>query len=171
MIDLHGELIRLRTTSAADSSRLVEIRETDEVRRRFRSDDVAAEIAADLDDEELHQLSIEADGKVVGLIQFYEELDEDYRHASIDLYIDPAAHRRGFASTALTMLTDYLFDEVGHHRITIDPAADNDAAIACYAGVGFQTVGVMRAYERQHDGSWGDGLLMDLLATERTGKQ
>ena len=171
MIDLHGELVRLRTTTAADSPRLVEIRETDEVRRRFRSDDVAAEIAADLADDELHQLSIEADGQIVGLIQFYEESDEDYRHASIDLYIDPAAHRRGFASAALQMLTDYLFDEVGHHRITIDPAADNAAAIACYEGIGFKTVGVMRAYERQNDGSWGDGLLMDLLASERKGKQ
>ena len=69
------------------------------------------------------------------------------------------------------MLTDYLFDEVGHHRITIDPAADNAAAIACYEGIGFKTVGVMRAYERQNDGSWGDGLLMDLLASERKGKQ
>ena len=32
--------------------------------------------------------------------------------------------------------------------------------------VGFCAVGVMRDYERGPDGSWHDGLLMDLLARE-----
>lgn len=60
-----------------------------------------------------------------------------------------------------------LFDDRGHHRLTIDPAADNGAAIACYRKVGFRDVGVMRAYERRPDGSWADGLLLDMLATDR----
>ena len=48
----------------------------------------------------------------------------------------------------------------------IDPAADNSAAIRSYAKVGFRPVGVMRRYELGLDGSWHDGLLMDLLANE-----
>jgi aminoglycoside 6'-N-acetyltransferase len=49
----------------------------------------------------------------------------------------------------------------------IDPAADNHAAIRCYAAVGFRPVGIMRCYERNADGAgWHDGLLMDLLADE-----
>jgi aminoglycoside 6'-N-acetyltransferase len=62
-----------------------------------------------------------------------------------------------------------LFDERGHHRITIDPAADNSAAIRCYEKVGFRRVGVMRRYERDVGGAgWHDGLLMELLAGEET---
>lgn len=57
-----------------------------------------------------------------------------------------------------------LIDERGHHRITIDPAADNARAIRCNESAGFRAVGVMRAYERRPDGSWRNGLLMDLLA-------
>ena len=34
-----------------------------------------------------------------------------------------------------------------HHRISIDPAADNTAAIRCYTNVGFQPVGILRHYE------------------------
>jgi len=64
-------------------------------------------------------------------------------------------------------LVDYLFDEVGHHRLTIDPAADNVAAIACYTKVGFRPVGVMRSYEVRDDGGWADGLLMDMLKSDR----
>ena len=45
-------------------------------------------------------------------------------------------------------------------RWGVADVVDNEAAIACYAGVGFRTVGVMRSYERQADGSWADGLLM-----------
>jgi aminoglycoside 6'-N-acetyltransferase len=91
-----------------------------------------------------------------------------YRHAGIDLYIDPAIHRRGLGSDAVRTLARYLFEDHGHHRLVIDPAADNFAAIACYRKVGFRTVVVMREYERSADGNWHDGLLMELLAGELT---
>jgi aminoglycoside 6'-N-acetyltransferase len=40
---------------------------------------------------------------------------------------------------------------------------DNEKAIRTYKRVGFQPVGVMREYERNAEGEWQDGLLMDLL--------
>ena len=47
------------------------------------------------------------------------------------------------------------------------PHAANAAAIRCYEKVGFETVGVMRAYEQDPvDGSWHDGLLMELVVYE-----
>ena len=103
---------------------------------------------------------------MVGFIQFAEADDPDYRHASIDLYIDPDHHRKGYATEAIAVLVDHLFVQRGHHRLTIDPAADNEAAIACYGRVGFQPVGTLRRYERQADGRWADGLLMELLDTD-----
>jgi aminoglycoside 6'-N-acetyltransferase len=42
----------------------------------------------------------------------------------------------------------------------------NERAIRCYTAVGFQPVGVLRAYERTGDGPWHDNLLMDLLADD-----
>jgi hypothetical protein len=56
--------------------------------------------------------------------------------------------------------------EISHHRLTIDPAADNAGAIRAYEKVGFRRVGIMRKYERGPDGIWRDGLLMDLLEEE-----
>jgi aminoglycoside 6'-N-acetyltransferase len=103
---------------------------------------------------------------IVGLIQFSEEDDPEYRHATIDVYLDPAAHRRGHATDALATVARHLFDELEHHCITIDPAAANTAAIACYSRLGFRTVGTMRSYEQRSDGTWADGLLMELLATD-----
>lgn len=164
---LRGELVRLRRTIADDRDALVAIRETDEVRARWRGDDLEREFAADLADDELHQLTIFThDDRIVGLIQFAEETDPDYRSASIDIYVDPAVHRSGYASDAIRTLVRYLFGVLGHHRITIDPSADNTAAIACYAKVGFRPVGVMRQHERRPDGTWADALLMELLADD-----
>lgn len=168
VVELRGRLVRLRPVTVDDLSRIAEIRRTEEVARRWRGEDLTSELAADLADEELFQFAIElADGRIVGMVQFSEEQDPEYRHASIDIFIDPAEHRRGLATDALTTLVDYLLDQRDHHRLVIDPAADNAAAIACYAKVGFKPVGLMRAYERQADGLWADGLLMDLLRSDR----
>jgi aminoglycoside 6'-N-acetyltransferase len=166
-LELRGERVRLRSVSAADRSALVAIRATAEVRRRWRGGDLEAEFDADLADDDVERLAIEDPvGRIVGMIQFSEEPDPDYRSASVDLYIDPALHRRRFATDAILTVVDHLFRERGHHRITIDPAADNDAAIACYSQVGFRPVGVMRSYERRSDGTWADGLLMELIADD-----
>jgi aminoglycoside 6'-N-acetyltransferase len=109
-------------------------------------------------------------GVVAGAIMVAEETDPDYRHAGIDIFLASAYQGRGLGSDAIRVLARYLFDERGHHRLTIDPAADNDRAIRAYESVGFRPVGIMRAYERGRDGSFHDGLLMDLLAGELTGE-
>jgi aminoglycoside 6'-N-acetyltransferase len=58
------------------------------------------------------------------------------------------------------------FAKKGHHRFTIDPNVANERAIRSYAPVGFKPVGVLRAYERDPDGGWCDGLLMDLIVLD-----
>ena len=170
MIRLQGRTVTLRTTVAEDRSALCTIRATPEVLLRWPSEDPAAEYADLDDDEETARLTIEVDGVIVGLIQFWEEEDADYRHASIDIYLDPAVHRQGLATDAIHTLVEYLIESRGHHRLTIDPAADNLPAIGCYEKVGFRPVGVMRQYERSADGTWHDGLLMDLLAVDYQGR-
>ncbi len=166
-ISLRGDRVCLRTTKPSDRSALVVIRATPEVRRRWRGDDLEVEFDEDLERDEVHQLTIQSfNGRIIGMIQFSEEIDDDYRHASLDIYIDPTVHRQGLAIDAIRTLAHFLFDERGHHRLTIDPAADNLPAINCYAKVGFKPVGILRAYERQPDGTWTDGLLMDMLADE-----
>jgi aminoglycoside 6'-N-acetyltransferase len=119
------------------------------------------------DEPEATRLTIEVDGKVAGMIEFAEELDRKYRHASIDLFLDPAFHGRGIGTEAVRRVARHLMEERGHHRITIDPATANTAAIRAYEKVGFRPVGVMRRYERDPDGQgWHDGLLMELVVGE-----
>lgn len=119
------------------------------------------------DEPESARFVIEVDGEVVGLIQYSEELEPKYRHASVDLFVDPTQRGHGYGPRALSRVVRHLIDERGHHRVTIDPAVGNAAAVRAYEKVGFQPVGVMRCAERDADGNgWHDALLMDLLAGE-----
>jgi aminoglycoside 6'-N-acetyltransferase len=109
---------------------------------------------------------IEAEEEIVGFIQFVEENEPDFRHAGIDLFLSDRHQGKGLGTDAIRTLARFLIDERGHHRLTIDPAADNRVAIRAYEKVGFRPVGVLREYWRSPDGTWSDGLLMDLLARE-----
>jgi aminoglycoside 6'-N-acetyltransferase len=152
----------LRPLAPGDEAELLRIHATPEVARWWGEPDEGFPWT---DEPDSTRLTIEVGGSVAGMIQFSEEPDPKYRHASIDLFLDPAFHGRGLGTEAVRRVVRHLLDDLGHHRITIDPAAANTAAIRAYEKVGFRPVGVMRRYERDADGEgWHDGLLMELLA-------
>jgi aminoglycoside 6'-N-acetyltransferase len=165
---LHGERVVLRPLVAADADPLADAIAHPEIARwwgppRDREhhragllDDIARNAA----------FAIEVDGALAGWMGVNEEDEPDYRHASLDIFLVPDKHGAGLGPEALRVALRWLFEECGHHRVTIDPAAANERAIRVYEGVGFRPIGVMRRYERAPDGEWRDGLLMDLLADE-----
>jgi len=165
-VQLQGRLVTLRPATDADVAALVAIREAPAVRARWGGDDLEAEVRESIDDPDLGYLAILLADQVVGAIQWSETDDPMYRHAGIDIFLTPEIHGRGVGPDAVRALCVHLVDDLGHHRLVIDPAADNEPAIRCYAKVGFRPVGVMRRYELGPDGVWHDGLLMDLLADE-----
>jgi len=156
---VNGEHVILRAIEEDDVAALRGIHSTPEVSKWWSlpSDEFPFE-----DDDRDNPLTIERDGQVVGLIQFMEETEPDYRHASVDIFVDPAHHREGIARDAIATLLRHLTGERGHHRITIDPAVDNEAAVSCYESVGFEPVGVMRESWRDGEGVWRDCLFMEM---------
>ena len=164
---LRGAAVVLRPATPGDAGRLTEVLTHPEVGRWWGAWDPERVREDLLGDEETTVYVIEVGGgEVAGLIQAWEEPDPEYRHAGIDLALHPDWQGRGLGTDAVRTLARHLVTDRGHHRLTIDPAADNERAIRCYARVGFKPVGVMRRYERGADGTWHDGLLMDLLADE-----
>jgi aminoglycoside 6'-N-acetyltransferase len=162
-IRLTGPRVTLRSTTPHDAAILTPIRTEPEVARRWGV----------LEDGEMNEFVredttfvIQVEGEVVGAVQYGEVEDPMYRSASIDLYVTTPRHGQGLGSEAVRVLARHLIEDRGHHRLTIDPAADNAPAIRAYEKVGFRPVGLMRSYERGPDGTWHDGLLMELLAGE-----
>lgn len=159
-MELRGERVRLRPLGDADLPLVEEIQRQPSVVARWGEPSSF--------DEGVVRFAIEHGGEVVGLAQYHEEDDPMYRHAGIDLFLSEHVQGQGLGTDVVRTLARYLVHERGHHRLTIDPAADNAPAIRSYEKVGFKAVGVMRQYERLPGGDWHDGLLMDLLADDLT---
>lgn len=159
--------VTLRQLTEADRSRVREILSAPEVSQWWGDPDEETDGLLAKDEE--HAYAIEHNGQTVGIIQSWEETTPRYRHAGIDLAVHPGHYGLGLGSEAIRILAQRLFDQ-GHHRITIDPAAANHRAIHVYEKLGFRRVGILRDYEQGPDGTWHDGLLMDLLKGELRGE-
>ncbi|HUQ40789.1 MAG TPA: GNAT family protein [Acidimicrobiales bacterium] len=161
---LRGERVTLRVMTADDVDAVTAVLTDSHVAARWPRYDrvrVEAEMVTDSENGQTVYV-VEVEAAVVGVIQSHEEDDPEYRQASIDIALLPSASDRGLGTDAVRTLARHLV-ESGHHHLTIDPAADNARAIACYRKVGFRDVGILRRNEMGPDGTFHDALLMDLL--------
>jgi aminoglycoside 6'-N-acetyltransferase len=163
---LEGELVTLRPPHPDDAEPLTRILAEPEVLQWWGPHDIDQVRREQIESEA--GWVIEVEGKPSGWLEFAEERDPRYMHAGLDIYLTAELHGRGHAEEAMRLAIGHLIGQ-GHHRFTIDPALANRRAIAAYTKLGFRPVGTMRSYERGNDGTWHDGLLMDLLADELTG--
>ena len=168
-MDLHGDRVVLRPLEQGDVPQLVEIGAEPEV-CRWWGPQTAEHLASKARGEERDAafFAILVEGELVGMIEYHEEHEPDFRHAGVDLFLSASFQGRGLGVDAVRTIARHLIDDRGHHRLVIDPAAANAYAIRCYQKVGFKRVGVMREYWRDPEGVWRDGLLLDLLASELT---
>ena len=161
---IRGESVTLRPIELRDRAPLKAMRDEPEV-VRFWGRQTAAWPG---DDDTVEEWVIELDGELIGFVQFYEEPDEDYRHADIDILLATRHHGRGLGTDAMGAMTRHLIEQRGHHRITLTTWPHNERAIHVYEKLGFRQVGITRNSERGDDGTWHDELLMELVVEPRT---
>jgi aminoglycoside 6'-N-acetyltransferase len=116
------------------------------------------------EEPESTRFAIVVDGSVAGLVQHGEEKWPANRHAWIDIFVGDDYAGRGIGTEVMRRTIRMLIDERGHHRITIDPAVENEPAIRCYEKAGFRRIGILeRSYREAWSGEWRDELLMELV--------
>ena len=156
---LRGERLLLRRATDDDREALSAILAEPEVVRWWGPFDPETAF-----DELSSSFVVVVEGAVAGWLVFEEEDWWQYPSVSFDIALTTSLHGRGYGQEALRVAIRHYIAR-GHHRFSIDPAAENARAIRTYSAIGFKAVGVLRDYE-QRDGAWCDGLLMDLLARE-----
>jgi aminoglycoside 6'-N-acetyltransferase len=162
---LSGAHLRLRPVRPEDEATLTEIFRDPEVAQWWGDPAGAVSDALELSEGQ-SSFVVENSGGPIGFIQCFEEGDPMYHNAQIDIALRSDARGKGHGPEAIRILARHLIEKLGHHRLTIDPAAHNVRAIRAYERVGFKPVGVLRQYEQGPDGEWHDCLLMDMLAEE-----
>jgi aminoglycoside 6'-N-acetyltransferase len=169
MTTLRGSRSVLRPVVAGDLAALHAILREPSVSRFWAPPDEEIELRGLLLGEDgdgaevITTFAITVDGELGGWIAGWEKLEPEYRHAGVDVFLSTAHQGRGYGLEAIRLVCRWLFEARGHHRIIIDPAAENERAIRTYEKAGFKRVGVLRRYERGRDGTFHDGLLLDLL--------
>lgn len=158
MQELKGERVLLRPVVDGDRAALRSIRAEPEVARWWGP----AEEGWPGTEEDVVLLAIVLDGETVGLVQFWEETDEDARHADVDIFVRSGLHDRGIGTEAFGLICEHLVADRGHHRLTLGTSPDNVRAIHVYEKLGFRRIGIAEASERDPaTGEWRDELLME----------
>ena len=163
---LRGERVTMRPLAEADLLPLLEILCQPGVAEWWAGYDMARLRGDTLDDPNSTSLAVELDGAFVGLVILTEQKDPYYKSAGIDITLDITCVGQGLGADTLRTVARYLFEERGHHRLTIDPSLANERAIRAYERIGFKRIGIGRQYEKGADGTFHDNLLMDMLVDE-----
>lgn len=89
------------------------------------------------------------EGELLGAIGL-SELDWDNRKAEIGYWVVRSARRRGVASRAVRMLSEWLLEELAFERVELMANPANAASQGVAERAGFTREGVLRRYRRRH---------------------
>jgi RimJ/RimL family protein N-acetyltransferase len=159
MSELRGEQVVLRPTGPDDAEPLRAIRRTPEVMAQWGTIEDDFPLG---DEPTATRFTIFVGDERAGMVQYSEENEPDYRHAEIDIFLDPRFHNRGLGPDAMRTLIAHLVGHRGHHRVILSVGAGNEQAMRAYEKTGFRRVGLMRLSGRVPGSSeWGDEYLME----------
>ncbi len=112
-----------------------------------------------------HELGIEAEGRLVGLIQLFRTERRD-RTAWLGVLIGDRLERgKGYGTEAIRLLMRFAFRELNYQKVNLNVFSFNPRAIAIYEKMGFIHEGRIRR-TLYADGQYHDQVLMGMIAEE-----
>lgn len=162
---LSGERVTLRPVRADDIGQLYEWRAdlatwgdqqemapfplTLETYRRWAED-------KDADPGQALSWAAEVGGTLVGRASMFA-FDELARNAEVGLGFGPGHRGKGYGREVLRLLLDFGFTHRNLHRVWLECAATNEAAIRAYTAAGFVEEGRLREH------AWINGAYVDMV--------
>ena len=108
---------------------------------------------------------IEYRGEVVGQLNVANILYGSVSSAVIGYWVVPEIAGKGVTPTAVALISDYLFNVVGLHRIEIDIRPENIASLRVVEKLGFRYEGLKQRYIHIN-GAWRDHYIFALTHEE-----
>jgi diamine N-acetyltransferase len=97
----------------------------------------------------------------IGSIDLYD-FDPYHRRAGIGILIDELYRRKGFASEALELITDYSFHTLNLHQIFCNIENNNQESIRLFTKAGYKTCGLRKQWLLRNQ-NWSDELMLQLI--------
>lgn len=165
--------IYLRPMTLEDTDKIVEWRNSDEVRRNF--------IYRGLFTKEVHENWVHTQVETGHVVQtiicdmdtgrplgsvYIRDIDRNHNKAEYGVFIgEPEARGRGVGTAAARLMLAYCFTEEKLHRVYLRALAENAQAIRSYEKAGFQREGFLREDVRI-DGVYRDVVWMAAVSPE-----
>lgn len=110
-------------------------------------------------------LVIEYRGEVVGQLNVSNVVHGSVSNAVIGYWVAPEVAGRGVTPTAVALVTDYLLNSYGLHRVEIDIRPENAASLRVVEKLGFRFEGLKERYIHIN-GAWRDHYVFALTKEE-----
>jgi diamine N-acetyltransferase len=112
--------------------------------------------------KQLRLMICDKENKAVGSIDLFD-FDPNHLRAGVGILIAAKDDRRkGYASEALTLLTQYCFEILSLHQLYCNITTDNESSILLFQKHGFQITGIKKHWIRTGN-SYKDELLLQLI--------
>jgi ribosomal-protein-alanine N-acetyltransferase len=108
---------------------------------------------------------MEYEGKIVGQINVANIMHGSVSSAVIGYWIAPTVAGKSITPTSVALVSDYLFNVVGLHRIEIDIRPENAASLRVVQKLGYRYEGLKRRYIHIN-GAWRDHFVFALTHEE-----
>jgi ribosomal-protein-serine acetyltransferase len=103
-------------------------------------------------------------GRIIGTVGCHP-IDWSNWHCSIGYWLEAGCQGKGIMTRCCTSLLDYLFQDTGLHRVTIQCGTENHKSCAIPQRLGFTREGVLRQAEWVND-RWLDLIAWSMLDRE-----
>jgi len=108
---------------------------------------------------------IEAEGRAIGASGIHR-IDWINAHGTTGTIIgDKAMWRKGYASEAVALRTDYAFRQLNLHKLKTEAFVENEASKRALQKAGYRQIGILRE-EFWRDGRWHDHWLAEVLRAD-----
>lgn len=111
---------------------------------------------------------IEHNGRLVGQLNVSNIAHGSLSSCVIGYWITPDVAGKGITPTAVALVTDYVFNVVGLHRVEIDIRPENAASLRVVEKLGFRYEGLKERYIHIN-GDWRDHYVFALTHEEVKG--
>lgn len=116
--------------------------------------------------QNVYHWAIEINNEIIGSIST-THMDEKNCNCEIGYCIGYDYWNKGITTEALSAVMNFLFNEVGMHRITAKHDIENPASGIVLQKCGMQYEGKLRDYYLRHDGTYSDSLVYGILENDK----
>ena len=118
-----------------------------------------------LDDQSRMPFVIEVQGRVQGQLNVANVMYGSVSSAVLGYWVSPEVAGKGVMPISVALVTDYLMDQVGLHRVEINVRPENTASLRVIQKLGFRYEGLKQRYIHIN-GDWRDHYVFAITKEE-----